>query len=120
MKPKKVAVFEKENNNTAVLTPHPKHNAQATSKMFMSMPSLESKDGGLQVPRVHLSHDLLSNKGLPDNVTLAQLIGVLQQRGMPSGFPLVQFGLNIRKEELDASKTDNSKSAEAEEGKDMH
>ena len=65
---------------------------------------------------MHLSHDLLTSKGLPDSVTLGQLIGVLQQRGMPAGSPMVRFGLNIRKEELDASKTDSSKSAEAEEG----
>lgn len=118
MKPKKVAVFDKETNTTSPqLPPHPKpkHNSPATSKLFMSMPSLDNKDG-LQVPRVHLSHALLTSKGLPDGVTLAQLIGVLQQHGMSVGSPMVQFALNIRKDELDASKTDSSKSAEAEEG----
>ena len=115
-KPKKIAVFDKDTNSSSPqLPPHPKHTSPATSKFFMSLPSLDGKDG-LQIPRIHLTHELLSGKGLPDKVTLAQLVGVLQQRGMPPGYPMVQFGMNIRKEDLEGSKTDSSKSAEAEEG----
>ncbi|XP_041468480.1 baculoviral IAP repeat-containing protein 6-like isoform X2 [Lytechinus variegatus] len=69
------------------------------------------------MPGLVLSHERLGSQNFPGHMTIGQAITVLQRRGLPDGYPTLEMNIRMSTSLLGASKTDSSKTQEAQEGR---
>lgn len=68
------------------------------------------------MPGLVISHERLGSQNFPGRMTIGQAINILQRRGLPEGSPTLELNIRMSSSLLGASKTDSSKSQEAQEG----
>ncbi|XP_019627384.1 PREDICTED: LOW QUALITY PROTEIN: baculoviral IAP repeat-containing protein 6-like [Branchiostoma belcheri] len=76
--------------------------------------SSSSLSATMNIPVLSLYHKLLPGQPLPSDMTLSQLVVLLQERGMPQGYPSLDFTMKLSAKKVPTVKTDNSKKLKTE------
>ncbi|XP_066281905.1 baculoviral IAP repeat-containing protein 6-like isoform X5 [Branchiostoma lanceolatum] len=76
--------------------------------------SASSLSATMNIPVLSLYHKLLPGQPLPSDMTLSQLVVLLQERGMPQGYPSLDFTMKLSAKKVPTVKTDNSKKLKTE------
>ena len=85
---------------------------------FLSAMSNPPSSAGtsFNMPGLVLSHDLLGSQHFPGQLTIGQVIAILQRRGLSEGSPALELSIKMSSSFMGVSKTDSSKTQEAQEG----
>ncbi|XP_072169396.1 dual E2 ubiquitin-conjugating enzyme/E3 ubiquitin-protein ligase BIRC6-like [Diadema setosum] len=82
-----------------------------------SFPNPNSAGNSFSMPGLVLSHELMASQNFPGQLTIGQVITILQGRGLPEGCPTLEMKIKMSSSLLGVSKTDSSKTQEAQEGR---
>ncbi|XP_077994932.1 dual E2 ubiquitin-conjugating enzyme/E3 ubiquitin-protein ligase BIRC6-like isoform X2 [Glandiceps talaboti] len=74
----------------------------------------------MNIPVLSLYHHLIPGQALPNELTVAQLLVLLQERGLPQGFPSLDFSMKLSAKRFSAfSKSDSAKRMKTDQDEEM-
>lgn len=105
----------KKTGDTKKKSSKTRKNVKEKSTSSLSSSSSSSQTVQLACPTLGLSHPYLRGLQIPGEMTLGQIVTALRDHGMEEGFSTIQFGVIFQSQKTSTSKTDSSKSLQAQE-----